>query len=179
MANALLLVVDVQQSLLDGGPDQKDSFLRTVCNLLGAFRENGAPAAFVRHDDGPGSRGLAFGSPGWEIAGELVPLPGERIFDKRFNSAFQETGLEEYLREQGVDTLVITGMQTEYCIDATIKSAFERGFHVLVPVNGTTTFSNGLFSAAQINRFYTENIWSGRFADILPAEVIERSLFSL
>lgn len=179
MPNALLLVVDVQKSLLDNGPDQKDPFLKTVCGLLKAFRKNGALTAFVRHDDGPNSKGLAFGSPGWEIAGELAPLPEERIFDKQFNSAFQKTDLEEYLREQSVDTLVIVGMQTEYCIDATIKSAFERDFHILVPVNGTATFQNGPFSAAQINRFYTENIWSGRFADILPAEVIERRLFSL
>ncbi len=62
---------------------------------------------------------------------------------------------------------MVAGLQTEYCIDATVKSAFERGFQVLLPKGGITTFDNGGFSAAQINRFYYENIWRGRYGEIL------------
>ena len=164
--NAALLVVDVQQGLLDKGPFEKERLAETIGRLLGEFRREQRPVLFVRHDDGPGTE-LAAGAPGWEIAREVSPLKGEKIFDKRFNSAFLETGLEEYLREADIKTLVVAGLQTEYCIDATVKSAFERGFKVLLPKGGITTFDNGSFSAAQINRFYYESIWRGRYGEIL------------
>ena len=139
--NAALLVVDVQQGLLDKGPFEKERLAETIGRLLGEFRREQRPVLFVRHDDGPGTE-LAAGAPGWEIAREVSPLKGEKIFDKRFNSAFLETGLEEYLREADIKTLVVAGLQTEYCIDATVKSAFERGFKVLLPKGGITTFDN-------------------------------------
>ena len=58
----------------------------------------------------------------------LQPLQeGERIFEKCYNSAFKDTGLEEYLKEKKITDIILGGLQTEYCIDATCKSAFERG----------------------------------------------------
>lgn len=171
-----LLVVDIQQGLLGKGPWGKGKLVETVSGLLGAFRERGRPVLFVRHDDGPGTE-LAYGAPGWEVAQEVAPLPGEGIFDKRFNSAFLETGLGERLAELGADTLVIAGMQTEYCMDATIKSAFERGYRVLVPAEGVATFDNGGLAAEQINSFFTEHIWQGRYAQVLPWEgIVEEAL---
>lgn len=170
-SGAALLVVDVQQALLDKGPWGKEQLVGSIAGLLGAFRAAGRPVVFVRHDDGPGT-GLAFGAPGWQVAREVAPLPGERVFDKRFNSAFMGTGLGGYLEKLGADTLVIAGMQTEYCIDATIKSAFERGYRVLVPAEGVATFGNGGLDAGQIGRFFLGNIWQGRYAQVLPWEKI-------
>ena len=175
--NTALLVVDVQQGLLDKNPWGKERLVGTVSGLLGAFRERGRPVLFVRHDDGPGTE-LAFGAPGWEVARETAPRPGEEIFDKRFNSAFLETGLEDRLAELGAGTLVVAGMQTEYCIDATIKSAFERGFRVLVPAGGVATFDNGGLAAGQIDRFFAEVIWQGRYAQVLPWEEIVKEALS-
>lgn len=169
--NAALLVVDVQQGLLDKGPFEKERLVKTLGRLLGEFRRGERPVLFVRHDDGPGTE-LAAGARGWEIAREVSPLKGEKIFDKRFNSAFLETGLEKHLGELGIKTLVVAGMQTEYCIDATVKSAFERGFQVLLPKGGITTFDNGGFPAARINRFYYENIWQGRFGEIVEGAIL-------
>lgn len=174
--NPILLVVDVQKSLVGEHPWREEQLLETICGLQEKFREQGKEVAFVRHDDGPESEGMAFGSPGWEIYDGVAPRPGERVFDKRFNSAFLKTGLEEYLREKGVDTIVLAGMQTEYCIDATVKSAFERGFRVILPTDGVTTFDNGMLTAAELNRLFIYKIWKGRFAEILlPAEILPAS----
>lgn len=172
MATTALLVVDVQKGLLRDHPWQEELFVNTLSGLLAAFREQGREVLFVRHDDGPESEALAYGSPGWEIVEEAAPLPGEKIFDKRKNSAFLGTGLEAYLKKRNVDTLVIAGMQTEYCIDATVKSAFERGFRVVIPAGGVTTFDSSMLSAAELNRLFCYHIWKGRFADVLlPAEL--------
>lgn len=173
MENTCLLIVDVQKALVEKEPWQKEAFLSNLKELEEAFRRAGQEVAFVRHDDGPESESMAYGSPGWEIAGEIAPLPEERVFDKKVSSAFMNTGLEEYLKEKRISTLVIAGMQTEYCVDATVKSAFERGFSVIVPVGCVTTFDGAMFTAAQLNRFYSYEIWKNRFARVLlPAEIM-------
>ena len=161
-----LLVIDTQKGITDSRLYGFETLRANIKALIARAREEGVEVIYVRHDDGPGTE-LAAGAPGWEIAREVSPMKGEKIFDKRFNSAFLETGLEEYLREADIKTLVVAGLQTEYCIDATVKSAFERGFKVLLPKGGITTFDNGSFSAAQINRFYYESIWRGRYGEIL------------
>ena len=47
-----------------------------------------------------------------------------------------------YLKEVNEDTLMIVGLQTNFCIDATVKSAFERGYKVIIPKDTNTTFDN-------------------------------------
>lgn len=171
MHKAALLVVDVQQGLVDKGPWEKGRLLGVIHTLLGAFCGRGLPVLFVRHDDGPGTE-LACGAPGWEVARETAPVEGEAVFDKRHNSAFLGTGLESRLQELGAGTVVIVGMQTEYCIDATVKSAFERGFRAVLPEGGVSTFDNGGLTAGQINGWFYERIWRGRYGDVLAPEDI-------
>jgi nicotinamidase-related amidase len=100
----------------------------------------------------------------------IAPLKGEKVFDKRFSSAFKDTGLDDYWHGRGVKTLVVSGMQTEYCIDATLKSAFERGYKVVMPEGGSTTYDNRLFTADRLVDFYEKDVWNGRFADVLPLD---------
>lgn len=162
-----LLIVDVQQALVRQGPWGKERLLKTISALQADFRLHGRPVLFVRHDDGPGTP-LAYGAPGWQIAPQAAPRRGERVFDKRHNSAFLDTGLDAYLQRQHADTLVIAGLQTEYCIDATIKSAFERGYRVLIPAGAVSTFRNGRLPARKINLFFHKYIWQGRYGTVLP-----------
>lgn len=110
---------------------------------------------------------------GWRIHPAIPPRSGEKIFDKKFNSAFRKTGLKEYLNEKGIRRLILTGMQTEYCIDATCKAAFEYGYSILIPAGATTTFDNEFLSGAMLTDYYEQKIWNKRFADVIPvAEAI-------
>lgn len=122
----------------------------------------------MRHCEDEGL--LMPGAATWQVHPAIAPDEGERVFDKRFSSAFKDTGLDEYLRGKGVKTLVISGMQTEYCIDATVKSAFERGYKVYMPEGGSTTYDNRLATADRLVEFYEKDIWNGRFADVLPLD---------
>ena len=57
--------------------------------------------------------------------------------------------------------LMIIGLQTNYCIDATIKSAFEKGFDIIVPEGTNSTFDNKYMNAETTVRYYNEDVWEG------------------
>ena len=175
MNKAALLVIAVQEALVAAQPYREGEFLALLRRLIARSRERGAEVVFVRHDDGEGSE-LEAGSPGWQVCAALSPADGEKIVDTRFNSAFVGTGLDDYLRARGVRRLILAGMQTEYCIDATCKAAFERGYAVVIPEGATTTFDNGPLPADVLCEFYERRIWDGRFAQVLPIEQTEELL---
>ena len=52
---------------------------------------------------------------------------------------------------------MIAGLQTDYCIDATIKAGFEHGLNMIVPAHANTTFSNAFMTGEASYRYYNEN----------------------
>jgi nicotinamidase-related amidase len=164
-----LLIVDVQRALIDGHPYDEANFLERLKKLIGAARNNGADVVYVRHNGGKGSP-LAYGEPGFEIHPAIAPMRGEMVFDKKYNSAFKETELAKHLNARGIERLVLAGMQTEYCIDATCKSAFERGYSVVIPEGGSTTYDNPFFTAEKLIKFYEKMIWNRNFAGVAALE---------
>lgn len=166
-----LIIIDMQTALMQDEPWQGRTVVENICNLRQECREKGVPVIYIRHDDGPDTA-LAKGSAGWEIIPELAPEAGERVFDKQYNSAFRGTRLQDYLRARGVDTLVLCGMQTEYCVDATCKVAFELGFQVIIPKDTTTTFDCDFATGGALTRYYEEKIWAGRYASVVPVEEV-------
>ena len=65
--------------------------------------------------------------------------------------------------------LMIIGLQTNYCIDCTVKSAFERGFEVLIPEGTNTTFDNDYMTGETCVRYYNEDVWE-ELVDIVSVE---------
>lgn len=63
----------------------------------------------------------------------LEPAEGEYVIEKHTYDAFSNPRLKQILEEKGVNTLVITGVNTDICIDTTVRRAFTEGYHVLVP----------------------------------------------
>ena len=64
---------------------------------------------------------------------EMEPKEGEIIIEKHLYSAFHSTRLDDYLRGQGVKTLVVTGVATNICVDSTIRDGFFNGYYIFVP----------------------------------------------
>lgn len=167
-----LLVVDVQAAIYQENLYAYQTFTAHLQTLLRAARESGTEVIYIRHDDGADSE-MTAGKEGFEIAAPFAPLPGERIFDKNVSSPFRDTGLKEYLCEQGEDTLIITGLQTEYCIDAAVKCGFEHGFRIIVPSYANTTADNVHLTGEQTYQYYNQFIWKDRYAECLTvAETI-------
>jgi len=162
-----LIAIDMQNALVCAHPYHEAEAVANIRALIGVCRTRGIPVLYVRHNE-EGSE-FAPGSEGWQIYGAVAPLPDEMIFDKRFNSAFRQTGLREYLEARGIKNLILCGMQTEYCMDVSIKVAFEYGFNVTVPRDTTATFDAPPLSAAGLTAFY-DRMWNGRYARVVPVE---------
>ena len=120
---------------------------------------------YVRHNDDE----LLTGSRDWELYEAIAPEDDEKIFDKHYNSVFKGTHLQAYLDSQAIERLIIIGMATNYCIDTIIKVAFELGYNVTVIKGGTAIFDDMKITAEQLVDYY-ENIWNGRFAQVVELE---------
>lgn len=103
----------------------------------------------------------------------VAPLENEMIFDKTFNSAFKETELHSYFHKQKINKLIIMGMATNFCVDTTVKVAFELGYKVAVIQDETTTGYTGKLDAKDLIDHY-QNIWSWNFAQVDTLENIIR-----
>ncbi len=160
-----LLVVDVQNAAVAEGPYREAPLLKNISALIRACRAAGVEVIYVQHDGESGGE-LEPGSEGWEIHAAVGPEPGEKIVRKRFNSAFRETELQTYLEDRGIRTLILVGMQTEYCIDTTCRVAFEYGFRVVMPEMTNSTYDNGDINAEQIYDYHNRRIFDGRFAAV-------------
>lgn len=165
----VLLVIDTQKLITNERLYGFQQFVSNVKDLIHGARTNGIEVIYVRHDDGAGAE-LTKGTPGYEIYEEFQPSAGEKIFDKTVNSAFKDTGLLEYLKEKAVKDIVITGLQTDYCIDATVKCAFEHGFHAIVPAYANTTTDNAFMTGEASYRYYNEFMWKNRYAECITIE---------
>lgn len=165
----VLLVVDTQTLITNDKLYMFDRFVENIKSLIAAARENAVEVIFVRHDDGEGQE-LTRGADGYEIYGEFKPLDGEKIFDKTANSPFRDTGLTEYLNGRCEKEIMTVGLQTDYCIDATVKCGFEHGLKMIVPEYCNSTFDNVFMSAETSYRYYNEFIWKDRYADCVSVE---------
>jgi nicotinamidase-related amidase len=165
----VLLVVDTQKLITNTGLYNFEAFENAVKTLIAVARENSVEVIYVRHDDGEGEE-LTKGTPGFEIYEGFESLQGEKIFDKTVNSSFKGTGLLGYLKEKNVRTVAVVGLQTDYCIDATIKCGFEHGFKMIVPENANSTFDNAFMTGEQSYKYYNEFMWKGRYAECVSVE---------
>lgn len=73
--------------------------------------------------------------------------------------------------------LVLAGLQTEYCIDATCKAAFEHGYEVIIPRGTVTTFDNDFCLGEDLTKYYEERIWNHRFVEVLPVVEVVAEFF--
>ena len=169
MGNIVLLVVDVQNALVLAKPFAVEEVINNIKRLIKTCRENNVEVIYIQHNDGIGGE-FEPNTEGWRIYGEVSPNINEVVISKNYNSAFKETNLKRYLSNKGISELIITGMQTEYCFDATCKVAFEYGFKVIIPEKTNTTFDNGNILAKDLYEHYNYNIFNGRFGIVESIE---------
>ena len=166
----ILLVIDTQKGIVDEGLYEFEKFRGNIIKLIEESRKQGVEVAYVQHDNGEGS-GFTLGVEDFEIYEPFAPLENEKIFYKHVNSAFNPaTGLTKYLQSQNIKEVMAVGIQTDYCIDATIKSGFEQGFKMIVPALCNSTRENPYMSAETAYKFYNEFMWPKRYATCVSFE---------
>jgi nicotinamidase-related amidase len=116
------------------------SILPSVQKLIGAARDRGYRIVFACDsylpDDfifqGRMRHHAIQGTPGADVIDDLLRRPEDMVLHKRRFSAFFQTGLEETLRIQGIDTVVVAGVATEVCVLTTAMDGICHGFRVVV-----------------------------------------------
>ena len=165
----ILLVIDVQKGITDNRLYAYDAFIDNMTQIIDTARKNNVEIIYVQHDDGPGS-GFTEGDRDYEIADQVAPAQNEKVYAKTINSCFGNPELTKYLEQTGEKELMITGLQTNFCIDASVKSAFERGYKVIIPDGTNSTFDNDYMDAKTTYRYYNEMMWPRRFAQCVSIE---------
>ncbi len=160
-----LLVVDVQRSLVDELPTaRRISLIAVISALIARARASEAKIVYVRHN----GAGLEKQTGGWQIASEIAPLSSDMIVDKTYPDSFRDTALHEMLTALSVDKIVVCGMQTEFCIDSTIREGERRGYVVTLVEDGTATYDVYGATEEQIQA-QVHRVARGRTAELVPA----------
>ena len=145
-----LLMIDIQQAMF--GPDeichQPERVLAKAGDLLARARAAGTPVYFVQHCEAEG--GFAPKSAGWQIHSKVAPRVGEPVTEKWAASSFYKTDLDQKLRAAGIDTLVIAGLQSEFCIDTACRVAQTLGYKVTLAADAHSTFDTPILPADKI-----------------------------
>lgn len=131
-----LVIIDIQNDYFPGGAyalHEPEAAAARAAELLAAFRASGESVIHVQHVwDAPDAEFMVPGTDGVEIHAAVAPLEGEPVVQKAMPNAFLGTDLEQRLRGAGIDELVVAGMMTSMCVDATVRAAADLGFTVTV-----------------------------------------------
>lgn len=148
---AALLVIDVQQGLCvgSGAVENAGRTIENINRLYQRARHANALTIFVQHDE---TDDLVYDSPDWQLADGLEHhlSPQDVFLRKQGSDAFHQTALEQILRDRGVTRLVVCGMQTEFCVESTVRRALALGFEVTLAADAHTTAPNDVLSVDQI-----------------------------
>lgn len=146
--------------------------LESIAALLRAAREKGLPIVYAMDGHVPGDwefrlrlpHGVA-GTEGAQVVDELAPMPGEAVFSKRGYDAFFETGLDPWLREQGIARLVIAGGPTNIDLRHTVVSAYNLRYRPIVVKECTAASSEELEDETLQDMFFCWRLSLDRFQE--------------
>ena len=131
MSKALLLI-DLQRDYFPGGAHplvEPEAAVAAAQRLLEDFRDRGLPVIHVQHvSEEPDATFLRAGTDGVEFHPLVAPEAGESVIRKASPNGFAGTGLERELRGHGIEELVVAGMMSSMCVDATVRAAVDLGF---------------------------------------------------
>src|SRR5512141_40874 len=177
--NTALIIIDIQNEYFAGGKRELEGPLQAAAcarTLIDHFRNRRLPIVFIQHIN-PDAQATAFvaGSPGAQMHTTVQPLPGEPVFQKHYPNSFRETPLLDHLHSLGVKRLVIAGMMTHMCVEATTRAAFDFGFECLVAADACATkalsFGGVSVPADYVHRAFLAGL-NGTYAEVLGTEDI-------
>jgi nicotinamidase-related amidase len=130
-----LLVVDAQVGVLSS-IWEPHRVVRNLERLVANARSAGAPVIWIQHSD---NGELKFGSEAWKLAPSFSPDSAEIVVQKKYNSAFAATDLDQKLRALGVSRIVLAGALTNWCIRSTAYAAVDRGYDLALVSDAHST----------------------------------------
>ncbi len=131
-----LVLIDIQNDYFTGGANPlvgSNEAVDNAKNILKHFRDKGSPVIHIQHL--ANREGATFFLPrthGAEIHQALTPVGNEKVITKHFPNSFRETGLLDHLIALDIKELIVCGMMTHMCVDATVRAAKDFGFNVIL-----------------------------------------------
>ena len=170
--NTALMVVDVQQGVMKNAWEAQ-RVIANVANAVAQARASNMPVIWVQHADAELMKDTAE----WQWVAQLTPASGEALVHKQFNSAFENTELENQLTTFNVGHIVLCGAATNWCIRATAYAALERGYDLTLiedahstvdmPVSSELTIS-AAHIVAELNTTLRWLSYPGRRNAVMP-----------
>ena len=138
-----LLIIDIQNDYFPGGKYPLVSPLEAAQKayvILQCFREHGGYHIHIQHiSKKPDAAFFIPGDRGTDIHDSVAHFEGEPIVYKHEPNSFLNTNLLELLKSWAIERVVIAGMMTHMCVDATTRAASDLGFQVIVSEDACAT----------------------------------------
>ena len=177
MPDTALLIIDIQNDYFPGGKmelEGSDTAAQKASKVLEKFRREGAPVFHVRHlSVRPGSTFFIPGTGGADIHAAVQPKAGETVIEKNFPNSFRDTALKEKLEAAGVKNLVVAGMMTHMCVDASVRHAADLGYKITLLGDACATraqsFGGENVPARQVHAAFLASL-NGFYAKVINSD---------
>lgn len=172
-----LLIIDMQKISFTPKSIQfdVDGVISRINSLSEKFRSKGDLVIFIQHD-GSKENYCFPGTEEWKILSAIQVKKSDQIISKTANDAFYKTPLKDILSENNIKELIITGSATDFCVDATVKSALTKDYNITVISDGHTTKNRGDIKAKQIIDYFNW-LWKELAPTEAKIEVIDFNNF--
>ena len=176
MPDTALLIIDIQNDYFPGGAmelEGADAAGAKAGAALEKFRRNGNPVIHVRHTSvRPGSTFFLPGTRGAEIHSTVSPQSNETVVEKNFPNSFRNTELKAILDKHGIKNLVVAGMMTHMCVDATVRHAADLGYKITLLGDACATraqsYAGEQVAARQVHAAFLAAL-NGFYAKVVPS----------
>jgi nicotinamidase-related amidase len=174
-----LILIDIQLDYFGGGKNPLEGSLeasKLAARLLEHFRSKQLPIIHIRHIAlEPDASFFQAKTPGADFHPHVTPFSSEVIIEKHAPNSFLGTGLGDILDQIKAERLVLTGMMTHMCVDATVRAASDLGFECWLAHDACATkelvFDNHKIPARQVHSAFLAALRDG-YARVMASEQI-------
>lgn len=174
-----LILIDIQQDYFDGGKNPLEGSREAsqiAARLLEQFRSKKMPIVHIRHISlGSNASFFQANTSGADFHPDVVPFSSEFIIEKHAPNGFLGTGLSDILNQIKAERLVLAGMMTHMCVDATVRAASDNGFDCWLAHDACATkelvFDNHKIPARQVHSAFLAALRDG-YARVMASEQI-------
>lgn len=170
-----LVVIDVQRVMFETpGYVLHDGLqvVETIKGLISSARKAGVPVVFIQHTTEGKDSEFEKDSHNWQVITDIAPQEGDTRCLKYSYDSFNGTDLNAKLKELGATRLIFCGLQTEVCVDTTVRSALAHGYESVLVGDAHSSYDNGVLTGAQIVAHHN-TVLNRRFCTVMNAADVE------
>ena len=181
-----LVHIDIQKDYFPKGKmelEGSEQAAEIASGLLSFFRKRKLPVFHIQHvATRAGATFFLPNTPGVEFYPGVKPIDGETVIHKHFPNGFRETDLLQHLQRENIQQLVVTGMMTHMCVDATTRAATDYGYECLIAQDACATralkLGETVISAPDVHTAFLAAL-HGTYGRVMRASEIVAELNSL